>query len=68
MKDVIVSGMTQLENEISNEKKNAQKDRSFIDKLKRDRDVYEREIERTENTNKKLEEDFKNIEKLLKEK
>ena len=53
--------MTQLESEISNEKKNAQKDKSFIDKLKRDRDVYERELERAEMTNKKLEEEFKSI-------
>jgi CO dehydrogenase nickel-insertion accessory protein CooC1 len=60
--------MTQLESEISNEKKNAQKDKSFIDKLKRDRDVYERELERAEMTNKKLEEEFKSIEKIIKEK
>ena len=66
LKEVIQSGMQQLQNQILSEKKSAQKDRSYIDKLKRDRDVYEREIERTDQTNKKLEEEYKNIEKTLK--
>lgn len=47
--------MNQLENEIGDEKKNALKDRSFIEKLKRDRDMYQKEIERAEANNKKIE-------------
>jgi hypothetical protein len=48
--------MNQLENEIDDDKKNTQKDRSFIEKIKRDRDVYQKEIERADANNKNIEE------------
>lgn len=68
LKEVIESGMNQLENEISDDKKNTQKDRSFIEKLKRDRDMYQKEIERADANNKKIEEEILSKEKVLKEK
>jgi len=60
--------MNQLESEISDDKKNTQKDRSFIEKLKRDRDMYQKEIERADTNNKKIEEEILSKEKVLKEK
>lgn len=50
------------------EKKSEGKDRNFIEKLKRDRDMYRKEVERTETSNKKILEDIIGREKLLKEK
>lgn len=60
--------MNQLESEISDDKKNTQKDRSFIEKLKRDRDMYQKEIQRADANNKKIEEEILSKEKILKEK
>lgn len=37
-------GLIQLETEINEEKKNSSKDKSFIEKLKRDRDMYKKEL------------------------
>jgi hypothetical protein len=68
LRETINSGLIQLESEINNEKKSTVKDRSFIEKLKRDRDMYIKEIERSEGNNKKVVEEIINKEKVLKEK
>lgn len=50
------------------EKKNEGKDKGFIEKLKRDRDMYKKELERADSSNKKVEEEILNKEKFVKEK
>ena len=48
--------------------KSSFKDKSFIEKLKRDRDMYIKELERSDANNKKIGEEILNKDKLLKEK
>ena len=61
-------GLMQLQTEINEEKKSSSKDKSFIEKLKRDRDMYKKELERSEINNKKIYEEIINKQKVLKEK
>ena len=44
MHDRINEALAQLESELNEEKKGEGKDRGFIDKLKRDRDMYKKEL------------------------
>jgi hypothetical protein len=49
-----------LENELNSEKKSEGKDRMFIEKLKRERDMYIKEVERADVSNKKVLEEILN--------
>jgi hypothetical protein len=60
--------LAQLENELNSEKKSEGKDRMFIEKLKRERDMYIKEVERADVSNKKVLEEILNKEKQVKEK
>lgn len=47
LRDRINEALAQLESELNDEKKSEGKDKSFIEKLKRDRDMYKKELERS---------------------
>lgn len=68
LRDRINEGLAQLENELNSEKKSEGKDRMFIEKLKRERDMYIKEVERADISNKKVLEEILNKEKQVKEK
>jgi len=68
LRDRINEGLAQLENELNSEKKSEGKDRMFIEKLKRERDMYIKEVERADVSNKKVLEEILNKEKQVKEK
>jgi hypothetical protein len=46
-----LQGINLLENEINEEKKFAGEDRSNLDSLRRNRDILQKEIDRSENNN-----------------
>ena len=66
LRDRINEGLAQLENELNSEKKSEGKDRMFIEKLKRERDMYIKEVERADVSNKKVLEEILNKEKQVK--
>ena len=68
LRDRINEALAQLESELNDEKKSEGKDKSFIEKLKRDRDMYKKELERSEISNKKVVEEILGKEKMVKEK
>jgi vacuolar-type H+-ATPase subunit I/STV1 len=66
LRERISEGLAQLESELNEEKKSEGKDRTFIEKLKRERDMHKKEVERTDLSNKKLLEEILNREKQVK--
>lgn len=68
LRDRINEALAQLEQELNREKKSEGKDKGFIEKLKRDRDMHKKELERAEMSNKKVLEEILNKEKGVKEK
>jgi hypothetical protein len=58
MKDLTQLGINQLENYIYAEKRIAEGDRQTLDEIKRNRDILQKEIDRSENNNQGQEEDL----------
>lgn len=58
LKELSINGVNQLQEEINTEKKGAFEARQFIEDLRRARNILQKEIDRSDNNNKKLQEDY----------
>lgn len=58
LKELTINGINQLEKDINSEKREAFDDRSHIEDMRRGRDILQKELDRAENNNKRLEEEL----------
>ena len=58
MKEITIQGVNKIQDEINGEKKLAFEDRQTIENLRRARNILQKEIDRSDNNNKRLADDL----------